>query len=180
MLIQVHGVEKPFLNAQIAIELGNQITPNLDHRYVSWQDLIPLYDKNHHLTRTTTQVKCYKLKNYKTVTRDGRIQEGLTAVLNWASKNSSFRSKTLSFSFKTASLLLVADSNCSKNSKRRRTLRERELENCRFSQSDCTAIPTATVFIIPAFDMAYFTIGLLMGFHLQKTWVLHTHKQTWE
>jgi hypothetical protein len=50
------------------------------------------------------------LKNYKTVTRDGRIQEGLTAVLNWASKNSSFRSKTLSFSFKTASLLLVADS----------------------------------------------------------------------
>lgn len=110
MLIQVHGVEKPFLNAQIAIELGNQITPNLDHRYISWQDLIPLYDENHHLTRTTTQVKCYKLKNYKTVTRDGRIQEGLTAVLNWASKNSSFRSKTLSFSFKTASLLLVADS----------------------------------------------------------------------
>jgi hypothetical protein len=42
-------------------------------------------------------------------------------------------------------------------------LRERELENCRFSQSDCTAIPTATVFIIPAFDMAYFTISLLMG-----------------
>ncbi len=37
--------------------------------------------------------------------------------------------------------------NCNKNSKRRRTLRERELEKWRLSQSDCTAIPTATVFI---------------------------------
>lgn len=68
-------------------------------------------------------------------------------MLNWASKYSSCRSKTVSFSFKTASLLLVADSNCNKNSKRRRTLRERELEKWRLSQSDCTAIPTATVFI---------------------------------
>jgi len=96
---------------------------------------------------------------------------------NWK-KNSSTQQKAK----ETVQLLqnesLTGLPNCSKNSKRRRTLRERELENCRFSQSDCTAIPTATVFIIPAFDMAYFTIGLLMGFHLQKTWVLHTHKQT--
>jgi hypothetical protein len=83
----------------------------------------------------------------------GGIHEELTAVLNWASKYSSCRSKTVSFSFKTASLLLVADSNCNKNSKRRRTLRERELEKWRLSQSDCTAIPTATVFI-PALAIA--------------------------
>lgn len=43
--------------------------------------------------------------------------------------------------------------NCNKNSKRRRTLRERELEKWRLSQSDCTAIPTATVFI-PALAIA--------------------------
>lgn len=49
---------------------------------------------------------------------------------------------------------LAADlPNCNKNSKRRRTLRERELEKWRLSQSDCTAIPTATVFI-PALAIA--------------------------
>lgn len=41
--------------------------------------------------------------------------------------------------------------NCSRNSYRRRTLRANELENCRLSQSACTAIPTLRLllFILP-------------------------------
>jgi len=39
--------------------------------------------------------------------------------------------------------------DCNKNSKSRCTFRERELENWRLSQLDCTAI----VFVIPAFAM---------------------------
>ncbi len=43
--------------------------------------------------------------------------------------------------------------DCNKNSKSRCTFRERELENWRLSQLDCTAIPIAIVFVIPAFAM---------------------------
>jgi hypothetical protein len=41
--------------------------------------------------------------------------------------------------------------NCKRNSNKRRTFKVRELEKCRLSQSDCTAMPTATLLLIPFF-----------------------------